>query len=113
MASPGTQYRQGDVLLTAMPALPAGLEAVPLLPHEPHPLVAGPDAGSHVLEGNRGLRLYRQPGSGASASWLEVTGDDVTLDHHQHAPLTLEPGVWRVVQQREYQPVASPRHVLD
>ena len=113
MASPGTQYRQGDVLLIAMPALPAGLEAVPVLSHEPYPLVVGPDAGSHILQGSGGLRLYRQPNSGSAVSWIEITGDGVALDHHQHAPLTLEPGVWRVLLQREYDPAAGPRRVVD
>src|SRR5689334_1162375 len=94
MTSPGTQYRQGDVLLVAMSALPADLEPVPILPHEPHALVRGADTGSHLMQTATGLRLYRQPGSAAPADWIEITGCSVTVQHHQHAPLTLEPGIW-------------------
>jgi hypothetical protein len=107
MAPVGTQYRQGDLLLVAERALPAGLSAVPLATGERLPLVAhGARGGSHLLSSAPGLRAYRQRGGRDSVGWVEVSGGGITLTHDEHAPLTLEPGVWRVVRQREYDPSA-------
>ena len=113
MALPGTQYRQGDLLLVAEASLPPGLEAIPWPPHGQLALVVGSAEGSHHLPAVPGLRLHRRPGSAAPAEWLEITGRPITVEHHQHAPLTLEPGLWRVVRQREHDPTTGPRPMRD
>ena len=109
MAAPGTQYRQGDLLLTLADRLPADLELVPLA-GEPllalmPPARSGP--GTHLVPSGPALRAFRQSGGEGLAEWLQITGSNVTLTHPEHAPLTLEPGVWRVTRQRQYDP-ASP-----
>ena len=43
--------------------------------------------------------------------WLYAP-DEFVIDHEEHDALTLAPGVWRVVYQREYTPQAI-RRVLD
>ncbi|MBL6081804.1 hypothetical protein JMJ56_27860 [Belnapia sp. T18] len=106
------QYRQGDVLLVAIDALPTEAEPVAFTT-EPLALVStasGP--GSHLLPPAPGLRAYRRKSSG-DVEWLELTGANLTLAHPEHAPIVLEPGIWRVVRQREYDPAAGHRRVTD
>ncbi|HYZ61445.1 MAG TPA: hypothetical protein VE650_03250 [Acetobacteraceae bacterium] len=112
MAPVGAQYRQGDVLLVAEPALPG--DAAPVaFAAEPLALVpgeAGP--GSHTLAPSAVLRAYSRKGGDGSVVWIELAGT-VTLAHPEHAPVALEPGIWRVIRQREYEPAAAPRRVAD
>jgi len=35
------------------------------------------------------------------------------LVHEEHAPIHLEPGLYKIVRQREYQPRSKPRWVVD
>jgi len=43
-----------------------------------------------------------------------VTGPGpVALTHEEHAPLSIAPGDYRIIQQREYQPRETPRAVSD
>ncbi len=109
MAPTGTQYRQGDVLLVAAAGLPAGLEPLPPPQRDLHPLAPSDAAagGSHLVPLSPGVRAFRPAGGeGGAAEWLQVAGGGVTITHPEHAPLRLEPGVWRVVRQREYDPSA-------
>ena len=110
MAPIGTQYRQGDVLLVAAAGLPAGLEPLPVPAHGIYPLASSgaPAGGSHLVPLSPAVRAFRPTGGGGAAEWLQVTGGGVTLTHPEHAPLRVEPGVWRVVRQREYDP-SAPR----
>lgn len=41
-----------------------------------------------------------------------VAGEGSMLTHQEHAPLSVPPGTWRVIRQREYAPEAI-RSVLD
>jgi hypothetical protein len=112
MAPIGVQYRQGDVLLVAADRLPADVEPVAFAA-EPLALVpAAPGPGSHLLAPSPGLRVYRRRGGDGPIEWLELTGS-ITLAHPEHAPIMLEPGLWRVVCQREYDPAAGHRRVAD
>jgi hypothetical protein len=55
---------------------------------------------------------FREDGSGSG--FLRVAGPDpVALTHEEHAPLSIPPGNYRVIQQREYQPREMPRIVSD
>jgi hypothetical protein len=113
MAPIGTQYRQGDVLLVAEGALPPDLEAISGPTGNALALVPGtPGVGSHLLPVAPELRAYRRAGGDEPIDWLEIGSRGITLTHPEHAPLTLEPGIWRVVRQREYDPAApaSARH---
>ena len=106
MVTAGTQYRQGDTLLVAAEHLPAEVEPMPLPSGQPVALATGGTGfGSHLLPRAPALRAYRLAGGQGAAEWLEL-GERLTLPHPEHAPLTLESGVWRVVRQREFDPAA-------
>jgi hypothetical protein len=119
MAWTGAQYRQGDVLLVAASQLPPGLIPMPLPADQAHALMlptAASAAGTHLVPLAPGLRAFRSINSDGPAEWLEVTGGSLTLTHPEHAQLTLEPGIWRIVRQRQYDPAmtgAAHRAVAD
>jgi hypothetical protein len=91
------QYRQGDVLLV--------------------PVVKVPDrATPHERDGGRAVLAYGEVTGHAhaitepSALLFDRFGDlylqadgSVTLRHEEHAPISIEPGVYRVVRQRQWE----------
>ena len=92
-------FRQGDVLIERVDtAIPAGAEKVK------------PDAGrvilaygevtghAHALD-SRLAQMYRWEGD----ELIEVKKGAV-ITHEEHAPIPLEPGVYRIRHQREYHP---------
>ncbi len=104
-------YRQGDVLLVPVAEVPE--QAKPVARENGRVVLAWGEvtghahairaAEAHLLEAGR-------------ERYLRVA-EPVTLDHEEHAQITLEPGVYHVVIQREYVPaeVGSPqfRRVVD
>jgi len=112
---PGTHVRQGDILAVAVAALPAETEPVLVKPGARFPLVSG-DAdrsGTHLVTATSSVRAFRGAGGLGLIEWLEVGGAGLTLVHGQHDALVLEPGIWRIVRQREHDPRASPRFRAD
>lgn len=104
VAALSAQYRQGDVLLSIVERLPAGLEAMPMT--GPVLALMPPGAtggGTHLLPLAAGLRAFRQAGQDGPAEWLQLD-QPVTLSHPEHALLTLGPGCWHVARQRQYAP---------
>jgi hypothetical protein len=104
-------YRQGDVLL-----MPCG--AIPRSAHEETAedgrvvLAHGERTGhAHIMPADR-VSYFRDDGNGQA--FLRVDSEEpVALTHEEHAPLTVQPGTYRVVLQREYQPRSAPRTVVD
>lgn len=105
-------YRQGDVLIVSTTTIPASATPVPLeggrivLAHgevtgHAH-AIASPDA-----------ELLATPGATAETAdrWLRVRSA-VTLAHEEHTPITIPPGEYRVIRQREYDPELA-RQVAD
>lgn len=87
--------RHGDVLLQGAVGLPKDAAPVP-----GHILVRGELSGhAHRLEHPEAGELFRN----AASLWLKVT-TPTRIIHEEHAPIALEPGVYRVWQQREYTP---------
>ena len=92
---PQTQYRQGDLLFILQEARPEGT-----LAERP---------GSVIVEGEATGHAHRLVGGTILQDVLEGT---LYLDlpttgrvvHEEHDALTLGPGIWRVVRQREYTP---------
>jgi hypothetical protein len=69
---------------------------------------------SHIVPVGPALSAYREVGPNAGDGWLEVRGSGVTVTHSEHAPIHLEPGIWRVIPQRQYDPAtAAARRVTD
>tara|TARA_Y100001978_G_C23554467_1_gene366179 strand:- start:116 stop:457 length:342 start_codon:yes stop_codon:yes gene_type:complete len=101
------QYRQGDVLLVKL-----DLEKIP-------------DGATREAVDDRVVLAYGEVTGHAHAidplcaslyRWqndrlLEANAGAV-LVHEEHSPITLEPGFYRVIQQREYEP-GSSRPVID
>jgi len=104
MIAPASLYRHGDVLLAAVPALPANAKPVLGLI-----LAHGELTGhAHRIREAGAAQLFIQGGF----TYLRVTAAAATLVHEEHRPIELPTGVYRVWQQREYTPTAI-RTVLD
>ena len=95
--APRVMFRQGDVLLLAVEALPEQAE--------PEPrggrivLAEGEVTGhAHAIE-ERDARSYTHEGE----RYL-LTKSRAQLIHEEHAPIDVPPGVYRVIIQREYEP---------
>lgn len=105
-------YRQGDILLMPCSKIPSG--AIVEAPEDGVVVLArGETSGHrHVMAADR-VAFFREDGSG-SGGFIRVTGPSpVALSHEEHSPLAIPPGEYRVVRQREYQPQARPRRVMD
>ncbi len=95
--------RQGDVLLQPVPIslVPTG-RSVPR--HDGRLVLAtGELSGhAHVVRDEHAELVTRE---GARELFLLVHGAPTTLTHEEHSALTVPPGAYRVVRQREYVPV--------
>lgn len=103
----GVQYRQGDVLLVKVDidALPKG--AVQQESKERIVLAYGEVTGhAHAIDSSF-ASLYQWQGDR-----LIEAKPGARLVHEEHNTIDLEPGFYRVVQQREYEP-GSFRTVID
>lgn len=100
-----TQYRQGDVLLVAA-TLPQNATAS----DKPGDVILafGEVTGhAHRITEREKVRMW-DAGAERYLQVLEAT----MLTHEEHAPVTLQPGVYRLPQQVEYTP-AELRRVAD
>lgn len=104
-------YRQGDVLLLKCADVPAS--AHPEAPEDGRFVLARGETTGHAhVMAAEGVCFFRDDGTGGG--FLRVQGTaPVALTHEEHAPLTVPPGNYRVVRQREYQPRSLPRAVVD
>jgi hypothetical protein len=90
------QQRQGDLLFVRHDTRPEAK----LTARTGSVIVTGEATGhAHRLEA--GTILEAPDG----ALYLDITQTSEVV-HEEHGPLTLEPGLWLVVRQREYQPEA-------
>lgn len=104
-------YRQDDVLLVPCAELPTG--ALEEAAESGRVVLArGQRTGhAHTMAADR-VCYFREDGTGSG--FIHVAGPaPVDLTHEEHAPLTIPPGNYRVVQQREYKPRAAARVVAD
>lgn len=90
------QHRQGDLLLVRLDSRPA----VTLTARQSDVIVAG-EATGHAHRLQAGTILEAPDG----ALYLDVTYTAQVV-HEEHGPITLEPGLWLVMRQREYTPEA-------
>lgn len=103
------QFRQGDILIERVEALPHGFVARALrTPDGPILLAEGEESGhAHRVEteGEAAFVPAQPAPTDPTRGWLTVEAE-ARLVHDEHAPLDLPPGTYRVVQQRRY----DPRH---
>jgi hypothetical protein len=90
------QYRQGDLLFTWQEEKSALCMAI-----RPGDVIVKRETTSHAHRLAGGVILEASDG----ALYLEIT-QPTQVVHEAHGPLTLEPGRWLIVHQREYQPEA-------
>ena len=92
------QVRQGDVLLERVEQVPAG--AVRQASGARIVLAEGEATGhAHAVE-SEGAAVFTAPDG---RRYLVLTRA-AQLEHEEHAPIALEPGAYRVVRQREFDP---------
>ena len=97
-------FRQGDVLLEKMESLPAGAS---LQSHDGNRIVLafGEATGHAHAVSTSHAQLYT-----ANHERYLLAVEGARLVHEEHAAIDLEPGVYRVIQQREYIPQATGKH---
>lgn len=100
------QYRQGDVLLTRASGPAQGAAVAP--EHGRLVLASGEATGHHHSVAASAGTLVTDEGG---VLWLTIEAL-TAVEHQEHAPLTLEPGIYQVTRQREYSPNAI-RNVAD
>jgi hypothetical protein len=96
-------WRQGDVFIISTDKIPA--DAVPRRPV----LAEGEITGhAHRLVSSEGAAVL----GNSAGLFLRVFGDEVTVAHEEHGPVTVPRGNYIVRIQREYHPVEI-RRVID
>lgn len=103
-------FRQGDVFIQRIDNLPDGSKK--LARENGRVVLAHGEATGHhhsLVEKNCSLFTNdTEPG----VTFLEIQEAMAALTHQEHATIHLEPGIYRVVRQREYSPEAI-RNVQD
>lgn len=93
-------WRQGDVLIADIPALPESSTR-----RESPVLVTGEATGhAHRVEAPETAEVWVVNGQ----LYLKVL-DPTRIIHEEHLPITIPPGIYRIWQQREYTPRAIRR----
>lgn len=103
----GKQYRQGDVLLVKVEMDTIPQDAVKEITENRVVLAYGEVTGhAHAIDSAlAGLYSWRN-------DRLLMAKPGATLLHEEHSAIDLEPGIYKVIQQREYEP-GSSRPVID
>src|ERR1043166_110608 len=93
-------YRQGDVLLKRTEALPMGVNVKGIAVSRPSGVLAEGEATGHAhrVEDPAAAHVLAM----GDKLYLRVRGGGVRVTHEEHAPITLEPGDYEVIRQREY-----------
>jgi len=103
-------YRQGDVLIIPVGSIPEAVE--PVEREQGRVILAhGEVTGhAHAIKDKRAA-LFRDPK--LAAIFMLVTGDEpVALEHDEHDTISVPPGNYRIIRQREYAPEGL-RNVAD
>ena len=97
-------WRQGDVMIQAVDAMPQGSTRRKNLV-----LAEGEKTGhKHQVAEVDAAELFEKDGT----MYLTVKEDSATVVHNEHKPIALKKGIYRVWVQREYSPKAV-RRVVD
>lgn len=103
-------YRQGDVLIRQVKALPKSAKDV--TPKGRIVLAYGEVTGhAHAVAEGEAREFSMTDAANAVRRFLSVASV-ATVKHEEHAAVPLPPGVYEIVQQREYHP-ESIRNVAD
>jgi hypothetical protein len=102
------QYRQGDVLLIAVDAIPGGTVPVPRDQGE-IVLAYGEVTGHRHAIADSHAELLALPDQEIERRFLRIVGAQARLRHEEHDTITVPPGSYQVVRQREYVPPTPGR----
>lgn len=100
-------YRQGDVMIQGPIDRPAGL--VELKTTGRAILALGEATGHHHSFAPGTATLLAPAKDAPECTHVEIAAALAELEHQEHATITLEPGCYRVIRQREYSPEAIRR----
>jgi hypothetical protein len=104
------QFRQGDVLITKIRSIPKA--ATPKERDGGRVVLAYGEVTGHAHAiADETATLFSLLDDKAEEFYLLADGT-VTLRHEEHAPITIDKGVYKVTRQREYSPEAI-RNVAD
>ena len=104
-------FRQGDVGIVRIDQIPEG--AADVTPKDRIVLAYGEVTGhAHAIAPGEAREYSLAQAGAAVRRFLSVAGGTATVRHEEHAPIPLPPGVYEIVQQREYAPDAI-RNVAD
>jgi len=105
-------WRQGDVCILPVKALPAGL--TPVARDAGRVVLAYGEVTGHAHAIHEPDVELFAPGEASvmAERFLRIGGDGAVLVHEEHAPIALPPGDYEVRHQREYNPAELTR-VLD
>lgn len=106
-------YRQGDVLLQR--TAKRLITGAPVARKAGRVVLAEGEVTGHAHAIDSPLAQLFEERGGLLFLRVEPAGREeapAVLRHEEHAPITLEPGVYRVIHQREYSPEAI-RRVVD
>lgn len=95
------QFRQGDILLRAITAIPTGAKAVRC--DSTRVIIAEGELSGHT-HAFPAARVRRFEDSESGQSFLAIGKGGSALQHDEHAAIEVPSGFFEVVRQREYQP---------
>lgn len=103
-------YRQGDVLIRKIKSLPKS--AKDITPKDRIVLAYGEVTGhAHAIAPGEAREFSMADAANATRRFLSVV-KEATVRHEEHAAIPLPPGIYEIIQQREYTPEAI-RNVAD
>lgn len=103
-------FRQGDVLIRQIKSLPKA--AKDITPKDRIVLAYGEVTGhAHAIAPGEAREFSMADAANATRRFLSVV-KEATVRHEEHASIPLPPGIYEIVQQREYTPEAI-RNVAD
>jgi hypothetical protein len=103
-------FRQGDILIVPIAEIPTAAKRAKAK-HRRLVLAEGEVTGhNHTIADRPSVDLLEVPSQ--DELFLLVKEGNALLEHQEHATITIPPGAYRIVRQREYDP-AGERRVAD
>jgi hypothetical protein len=106
-------YRQGDVLIARVDAIPAGVKT--RARENGRVILAHGEVTGHAhavdVEADPSAAIFDSP-EGDGSFFLRI-GAATGLVHEEHARIDLAPGDYRITRQREWTDADEPRQVAD
>lgn len=101
---PPQYYRQGDLLLRRIDSLPQGLTEL-----NTKILAQGEATRHHHRLTSQTAQVFRD---GANQQKYLLAEEPTQLVHEEHKPITIEKGLYVVIQEREFDPFAEITRIV-